>query len=61
MPSLLTPSERTASTAKLVLLAGLVAAAEALLRDSIVRTFMAAGLLVFGAGLLAAARQAARN
>jgi hypothetical protein len=61
MPSLMTPSQRTATTAKLLLMAGLVVAIEAILRDSIVRTFMAAGLVVFGGGLLLAARQAARH
>jgi hypothetical protein len=53
-----TPSQRTASTAKLVLIVGLIIAAEALLRGSVIRTFMAVGLLVFGGGLLMAARQA---
>jgi hypothetical protein len=54
----MTPSQRTATTAKIVLLAGLLFAAEALLRGSIVRTFIASGLLMFGGGLLLAARQA---
>jgi hypothetical protein len=53
-----TPSQRTASTAKLVLVVGLLFAAEALLRGSVLRTFMASGLLIFGGGLLLAARQA---
>jgi hypothetical protein len=53
-----TPSQRTASTAKLLLIVGLIIAAEALLRGSVIRTFMAGGLLVFGGGLLMAARQA---
>lgn len=53
-----TPSQRTATTAKIVLVAGLLFAAEALLRGSIVRTFIASGLLMFGGGLLLAARQA---
>jgi hypothetical protein len=53
-----TPSQRTASTAKLVLVIGLLIAAEALLRGSVVRTFMASGLLIVGGGLLIAARQA---
>jgi hypothetical protein len=54
----MTPSQRTATTAKIVLVAGLLFAAEALLRGSIVRTFIASGLLMFGGGLLLAARQA---
>jgi hypothetical protein len=54
----MTPSQRTATTAKVVLVAALLFAAEALLRGSIVRTFIASGLLIFGGGLLLAARQA---
>jgi hypothetical protein len=54
----MTPSQRTATTAKIVLIAGILFAAEALLRGSIVRTFIASGLFMFGGGLLIAARQA---
>jgi hypothetical protein len=54
----MTPSQRTATTAKIVLMAGVLFAAEALLRGSIVRTFIASGLLMFGGGLWMAARQA---
>jgi hypothetical protein len=53
-----TASQRTASTAKLLLVVGLAIAAEALLRGSVIRTFMAGGFIVFGGGLLMAARQA---
>lgn len=58
MPYSVTPSQRTASTAKLVLAIGMLIAAEALFRGSVVRTFMASGLIIFGGGLLLAARQA---
>ena len=37
---------------------GLLVAAEALFRGSVIRTFMASGLIIFGGGLLLAARQA---
>jgi Ca2+/H+ antiporter len=56
MSKSLTPSQRTAITAKLLLAAGLVLASEALIRDSLVRTVMASTLFVFGGGLLVAAR-----
>lgn len=54
----LTPAQRTAVTAKVVLMAGLVFASEALWRGSVARTLIAGCLLVFGGGLLMAAKRA---
>ncbi|MFT3800856.1 MAG: hypothetical protein QM766_06505 [Burkholderiaceae bacterium] len=53
-----TPAKRTAVTAKIVLTAGMLFAIEAVARGSVARTVVAACLLVFGGGLLMAARQA---
>jgi hypothetical protein len=50
-------AERTAGTARAVLIAGLVFALEALWRGSITRTLMAAAVLMAGAGLLVFARR----
>jgi hypothetical protein len=52
------PAQRTAVTAKILLTAGVLFAVEAMLRGSVARTVMAAGLLVFGGGLLMAAKRA---
>lgn len=52
------PAQRTAATAKILLTAGLLFAAEALWRGSVARTLVAACLLVFGGGLLMAAKRA---
>jgi hypothetical protein len=52
------PAKRTAVTAKVVLSAGVLFAVEALARGSVTRTLVAACLLVFGGGLLMAAKQA---
>ena len=52
------PAQRTAVTAKILLTAGLLFAAEALWRGSVARTLVAACLLVFGGGLLMAAKRA---
>lgn len=52
------PAQRTAVTAKILLTAGAVFASEALWRGSVARTILAAGLLVFGGGLLLAAKRA---
>ena len=52
------PAQRTAATARILLTAGALFAAEALARGSVARTLVAACLLVFGAGLLMAAKQA---
>ncbi len=54
----LSPAQRTAGTARVVLTAGILFAAEALWRGSIARVLMAAALLVFGGGLLLLAKQA---
>lgn len=54
----LSPAQRTAGTARIVLTAGILFAAEALWRGSVARTLMAAALLVFGGGLLIFAKRA---
>jgi hypothetical protein len=54
----LTPAQRTAVTAKVVLMAGLAFASEAMWRGSVARTLIAGGLLIFGGGLLMAAKRA---
>lgn len=54
----LSPAQRTAGTARIVLTAGILFAAEALWRGSVARTVMAAALLVFGGGLLIFAKRA---
>ncbi|HLS56632.1 MAG TPA: hypothetical protein VK052_11185 [Zeimonas sp.] len=54
----LSPAQRTAGTARIVLTAGILFAAEALWRGSVARTLMAAALLVFGGGLLILAKRA---
>jgi len=52
------PAQRTAGTARIVLTAGVLFAAEALWRGSIARTVVAMALLVFGGGLLFFAKHA---
>lgn len=52
------PAQRTAGTARILLTAGVVFAAEALWRGSVARTVVAACLLVFGGMLLLAAKRA---
>lgn len=54
----LSPAQRTAGTARIVLAAGILFAAEALWRGSITRTVVAMALLVFGGGLLFFAKHA---
>ncbi len=54
----LNPAQRTAGTARVVLTAGALFAAEALWRGSITRVLMATALLAFGGGLLWLAKQA---
>ncbi|GMV03568.1 MAG: hypothetical protein KJZ98_10980 [Burkholderiaceae bacterium] len=56
--SQLSPAQRTAGTARVVLTAGILFAAEALWRGSVTRTLMAAALMVFGGGLLFLAKRA---
>ena len=53
-----TPAQRTAATAKILLMAGLAFASEAVWRGSVARTLIAFGLLVFAGGLLVAAKRA---
>ena len=52
------PAQRTAVTAKILLATGAMFATEALWRGSVTRTLVAACLLLFGGGLLMAAKQA---
>lgn len=54
----LSPAQRTAGTARIVLTAGILFALEALWRGSVTRTLMAAALMVFGGGLLILAKRA---
>lgn len=54
----LSPAQRTAGTARIVLTAGILFAAEALWRGSVARTVMAVALLVFGGSLLIFAKRA---
>ncbi len=56
--SRLSPAQRTAGTARIVLTAGILFALEALWRGSVTRTLMAAALMVFGGGLLILAKRA---
>jgi hypothetical protein len=56
--SQLSPAQRTAGTARIVLTAGILFAFEALWRGSVTRTLMAAALMVFGGGLLFLAKRA---
>jgi hypothetical protein len=54
----LTPAQRTATTAKILLSVGLLCALEAIWRGSLIRTIVAGSLMAGGAGLLAFARRA---
>ncbi len=54
----LSPAQRTAGTARVLMMAGALFATEAIWRGSIARTLMAAALLVFGGGLLILAKRA---
>ena len=54
----LSPAQRTAGTARIVLTAGLMAAVEAAWRGSVARTLLAAAVLALGAGLLFFANRA---
>jgi hypothetical protein len=54
----LSPAQRTAGTARIVVAAGLVFALEAVWRGSVARTMVAAAVLALGAGLLFFAKRA---
>ncbi|MEZ5727269.1 MAG: hypothetical protein R3E48_04190 [Burkholderiaceae bacterium] len=54
----LSPAQRTAMTARVVLVAGLLFVTEALLRGSAMRTAIAGAVLAVGASLLLAAKRA---
>ncbi len=56
MPEL-SPAQRTATTAKIILGAGIVAWAPAFMHGSVMATVLAGLLMVFGGGLLIAARR----
>jgi hypothetical protein len=58
MPAQLTPGQRTAMTAKILMTAGLVVALEAFWRDSFTRGFLASALFGGGGLLLAFAKRA---
>ena len=54
----LSPAQRTAGTARIVLAAGVLFAVEAAWRGSVARTLVAAAVLALGAGLLFFANRA---
>ena len=54
----LSPAQRTASTARFLMAAGSLFALEAVWRDSVARTLVAALLLACGGGLLLLAKRA---
>ncbi len=53
-----TPAQRTATTAKFILGAGLLAWGAAIMHGSVMATVLAGLLMLFGGGLLIAARRA---
>lgn len=53
----LSPAKRTASTARIVLTAGVLFVIEALARGSAMRTALASAVLAIGGGLLFAAKR----
>ena len=57
-PPRLTPSQRTAGTARIVVAAGILFAVEAAWRGSVARTMVAFAMLALGAGLLFFAKRA---
>ena len=57
MPEL-SPAQRTAGTARILMTAGALFAAEAVFRGSVARTLLATVLLAFGGGLLFFAKRA---
>lgn len=52
------PAQRTAGTARILMTAGVLVAAEAVLRGSAIRTLIAAVVLAIAGGLLFAAKRA---
>ncbi len=58
MTTNLTPAQRTASTAKIIMSLGVLFALEAIWRDSMLRAMLSAGILAGGFGLFAFARRA---
>jgi len=54
----LSPSQRTAGTARILLTAGSLVALEAMWQGSVARTLIASGLLAVGGGLLFFAKRA---
>ena len=57
MPEL-SPAQRTAGTARILLTAGAAVALEAMWRGSVARTLIASALLAFGGGLRFVAKRA---
>lgn len=57
MPQL-SPAQRTAGTARILMTVGVLFAAEAVWRGSAIQTLIAAFVLVLGSGLLFAAKRA---
>jgi hypothetical protein len=58
MTTNLTPAQRTATTAKILMSVGLLLALEAIWRDSMLRAMFSAGVLAGGFGLFTFARRA---
>ncbi|MFO1198175.1 MAG: hypothetical protein U1E86_14515 [Burkholderiaceae bacterium] len=54
----LSPAQRTAGTARIIVTAGVMVAIEAILRGSVARTLVAAAVLMLGGGLLFVAKRA---
>ncbi len=54
----LSPAQRTAGTARIIVTAGVMVAIEAILRGSVARTLVAAAVLMLGGGLLFLAKRA---
>lgn len=54
----LTPAQRTATTAKVILAASLITWATAVLKGSVMTSMLAGALMLLGGGLLMAARRA---
>ena len=54
----LSPAQRTAGTARIIVTAGVMVAIEAILRGSVARTLVAVAVLMLGGGLLFVAKRA---